>query len=346
MAQSLPDAYSQVDFSVTASDNSIAGSNTVLAEAREVLTLEAQAILDISARLDEQFIKAVDLLYKCTGKAVVTGMGKSGHIGHKIAATLASTGTPAFFVHPAELRHGDFGMLEERDVVIALSGSGETSEIKLVLDPLKRLGLSIIAITGNTTSTLAQYSEIVLDVAVKREACPLNLAPTTSTTAALAMGDALAIALMKRKNFQAEDFAKAHPGGNLGKSLVTVQDIMRQGRELPVVALDADYPSIISEISNKKLGLTTVCDAAGTLCGVISDGDLRRGSIKFGTGVFSSTASDLMTVNPKRIADKALAAEALKLIDKYAVNDLIIVDESNKPVGVVHLRDMVAAGII
>lgn len=346
MAQSLPDACSQVDFSVTASDNSVSGSNKVLSEAREVLTLEAKAILDISSRLNDQFIKAVDLLYKCTGKAVVTGMGKSGHIGNKIAATLASTGTPAFFVHPAELRHGDFGMLEERDVVIALSGSGETSEIKLVLDPLKRLGLSIIAITGNTTSTLAKYSEIVLDVAVEREACPLNLAPTTSTTAALAMGDALAIALMKRKNFQAEDFAKAHPGGNLGKNLVTVKDIMRRGLELPVVALNSAYPVIIKEISDKKLGLTTVCDQDGILRGVISDGDLRRGALKFGADVFSSTASDLMTANPKQIAETALAAEALKLVDKYAVNDLIIVDGNNKPVGVVHLRDMVAAGII
>ncbi|MBS1999145.1 MAG: KpsF/GutQ family sugar-phosphate isomerase [Cyanobacteria bacterium SZAS LIN-2] len=334
------------DFQPTASDKTVpAKSDDILTLAAAVLEQEAGAILRVKDRLDQNFCAAMDLLLNCSGKVVVTGMGKSGHIGSKIAATFASTGTPAFFVHPAELRHGDFGMLEERDLVIALSSSGETQEIKLVLEPIKRMGLKLVALTGNTRSTLAQYADAVIDVSVEREACPLNLAPTTSTTVSLAMGDALAIVLMTKKQVRAEDFARSHPGGALGKSLLTVRDIMRTGMDVPVVPLEADHETIVSEITRKKLGFTAVCDK-GRLKGIITDGDLRRALTKFKHTVFEKSADEIMTVGPRTISENSLAVEALKVMEKYSISDLLIVDQNEAPVGLIDLKDLLHAGII
>lgn len=311
-----------------------------------VLEQEAQAILRAKSKLGPSFDKALELLLGCSGKVVVTGMGKSGHIGCKIAATFASTGTPAFFVHPAELRHGDFGMLDERDLVIALSSSGETQEIKLVLEPIKRLGLKLIALTGNLTSTLAKYSDVTIDVSVEKEACPLNLAPTTSTTVALAMGDALAMVLMSEKGIEAEDFAKSHPGGNLGQKLITVEGIMRCGFDVPIVSLDATHEMVVEEIGRKKLGFTAVCEDDGKLRGIITDGDLRRSLSKYREQVFEKKARDLMTGGPKTIASHSLAVEALRMMEKHSISDILIVDGSMRPVGLIDLKDLLRAGII
>jgi arabinose-5-phosphate isomerase len=314
--------------------------------ARDILRQEAEAIHAISGRLTEEFTKAVEMVIKCSGKVVVTGMGKSGHIGNKIAATFASTGTPAFFVHPAELRHGDFGMLEERDLVVALSGSGETQEIKLALDPIKRLGIKIIALTGNTTSTLAKVSDAVLDVGVEREACPLNLAPTSSTTAALAMGDALAIVVMTRKGFNVEDYARSHPGGSLGQRLLTVREVARSGGAVPAVALNATHKHVLKEITEKRLGFTSVCNEDGSLAGIITDGDLRRAMQTWGEALFNKTAHEIMTRNPKTITTNALAVEALRLMEKHSIAALLILDESRRPSGLIDLKDLLHAGII
>lgn len=338
---------SKLDFAPTAPTGEIPEANLRTLElAARVLTMEAEAILRVKERLGAQFEKAIDLLINCSGKVVVTGMGKSGHIACKIAASFASTGTPAFFVHPAELRHGDFGMLEERDLLVALSGSGETQEIKLALDPIKRLGIKIIALTGNSNSTLAKCSDIVLDVGIDREACPYNLAPTSSTTVALAMGDALVVALMIRKSFKPEDFARSHPGGSLGQKLVTVGDIMRTGLDVPTVSLEADHATILAEITNKKLGFTCVVDKAGALCGIITDGDLRRTLLKWGPSVFNQMAKAMMTENPKTISSHSLAVEALKLMEKHSISDLLILDADRKPVGLIDLKDLVRAGLI
>lgn len=320
--------------------------DNAIEHARQVLTMEAEAVQALGSRLNNQFELAIALLLKCSGKVVVTGMGKSGHIGCKIAATFASTGTPAFFVHPAELRHGDFGMLDDKDLVVALSGSGETSEIKLALDPIKRLGLPLIALTGNLSSTLARFSDAVLDVGVTREACPHNLAPTCSTTAALAMGDALALVLMVKKGFKAEDFARSHPGGALGQQLVTVEDVMRIGIEVPAVSLHSPYTSVLAEITGKSLGFTTVCDTEGKLTGIITDGDLRRSLVAFGADAFTKQASEIMTAHPKTISSTALAVEALKLMEKHAISALLILDSERRPVGLLHLKDLLKAGII
>lgn len=323
------------------SDNKV-----ILYTAARVLRMEAEAISGLVDRLGSAFEKATDILISCKGKVVVTGMGKSGHIGNKIAATLASTGTPAFFVHPAELRHGDFGMLDSRDAVLALSGSGETQEIKLVLDPIKRLGLPIIAFTGNLNSTLAKFSDAVIDTGVSREACPLNLAPTSSTTAALAMGDALAVVLMTVRGFKAEDFARSHPGGNLGRQLLTVIDVMRTGVDIPQVPLDSDYACILEEIDRKKLGFTCVVDAKQKLTGIITDGDIRRALVKWGTNAFARKAEVIMTRNPKTIQANSLAAEALKIMETHAISDLLITDDQSRPCGVIHLKDLLRAGIV
>lgn len=322
------------------------GNHEILAQARQVLKIEADALASLVDRLDDRFVKSIALLESCRGKVVVTGMGKSGHIAVKIASTFASTGTPAFFVHPAELRHGDFGMLDDKDVVVAISGSGETAEIKYALEPIKRLGLSIIALTGNTDSTLGQFSDAVLDVGVKREACALNLAPTASTTAALAMGDALAIVLMTRKGFGVEDYARSHPGGSLGAQLLRVKDVMREGLEIPQVTVETEYSAILAEITAKHLGLTTVCNKGNQLVGVITDGDLRRGLMNFGAGIFEKKAGEIMTKNPKTISAGALAKEALKLMEKHAIADLLILDADNHPIGLIDLKDLLKAGLI
>lgn len=311
-----------------------------------MLYLEAEALRTIADRLGQSFESAIELMLACQGKVVVTGIGKSGHIGNKIAATLASTGTPAFFVHPAELRHGDFGMLEERDLVIALSYSGETAEIKQVLDPIKRMGLKVISLTGAPESTLAKHSEVVIDVAIDREACPFNLAPTTSTTATLAMADAMAIVLMTRKGFRAEDFARRHPGGSLGQQLVSVKDVMRFGLQMPQVLETTTYDEVISEIDSKRLGFAVVVDKDEKLKGIITDGDLRRSLVKWGHDAFNKTASEISTSNPKTIKSDALAVEALKLMEKHSISDLIILDEQSRPEGLIHLKDLLRAGII
>lgn len=318
----------------------------ILANGCQVLQMEAEALLSVKDKVGPSFVQAINLLLACQGKVVVTGIGKSGHIANKIAATFASTGTPAFFVHPAELRHGDFGMLEERDLVIALSGSGETQEIKVILDPLKRLGLSIIALTGNPESTLAKHSNVVIDVGIEREACPLNLAPTSSTTAALAMGDALAVATMTQRGFRVEDFARSHPGGNLGRQLLTVRDVMRSGINVPAVSKDAKYETILTEITDKLLGFTCVCHHDGSIAGIITDGDIRRAQIKFGQSVFHKKAADIMVSMPKTIEAGRLAVEALKIMETHSISDLLIIDSQQMPCGVIHLKDLLRAGII
>lgn len=321
-------------------------ADDMLAKARNVLEMEAEAVLGLTRKIDDRFVEAIQLLTKCQGKVVVTGMGKSGHIGNKIAATLASTGTPAFFVHPAELRHGDFGMLDPKDIVLALSATGETQEIKLVLDPIKRLGLPLIAFTGNTESTLARFSDVVIDVGVEREACPLNLAPTSSTTAALVMGDALAIVLMLQKGFKAEDFARSHPGGSLGKQLVTVDDLMRKGIDVPSVSENEAYEKVLVEIDKKRLGFTVVLKADGTVSGIITDGDVRRALVRWGSRAFKMKAQEFMTLNPKTISSSSLAVEALKIMETHQISDLLILDAKGRPSGVIHLKDLLRGGIV
>jgi len=326
--------------------NSGTGTVDILAQAKKVLEIEIAGISEIMACLDHSFEQAIALLLQCHGKVIVTGMGKSGHIGNKIAATFASTGTPSFFVHSAELHHGDFGAIDDRDLILAVSLSGETAEIKLALDPIKRLGLKIIALTGNPNSTLAKFADVVLNVSVTQEACPLNLAPTASTTATLAMGDALAIVLMMRKGFTVKDFVKSHPGGTLGKQLLTVDSIMRSGNALPKVSTNTAYDQVLTEIENKKLGFTAVCNQDGKLSGIITDGDLRRAIIKYGKDVFTKAASDLMTSGAKTIKANSLAVEALRIMEQYAIADLLITDNQNSPIGVVDLKDLLKAGII
>ena len=318
----------------------------ILSLAKQVLEIEIAGLSEVLANVDSSFEKAIALLLDCQGKVIVTGLGKSGHIGNKIAATFSSTGTPAFFVHSAELHHGDFGVIDKRDLVLAISSSGETSEVKLALEPLKRLGLKIIALTGNLNSTLAKYADVILNIGVSQEACPFNIAPTASTTATLAMGDALAIVLMQHKGFGVKDFAKSHPGGSIGKQLLTIDSIMRSGNAVPKIAYDASYQQILDEIENKKLGFTAVCDKKEQLIGVITDGDLRRAIIKWQKNVFDKNASDIMTGNPKTIRANNLAVDALRTMDQYTIADLIITDLNNSPVGVVDLKDLLKAGII
>jgi len=319
-------------------------------QAKKVLRIEADAIARLIDRLDENFDRAVDLIMNCKGRVVVTGMGKSGHIANKIAATLASTGTPALFLHPAEGIHGDLGMVTKGDLVIALSNSGETEELSRMLPSLKRIGIKIIALTGNLESTLARNSDVVIYVGVKEEACPLGLAPTASTTATLAMGDALAVVLLNRKGFREEDFACFHPGGSLGKRLLLrVRDIMHTGEAVPKVSVDTLIKDAIYEISSKKMGVTAVLDPAGKLLGVISDGDLRRWmerTEKTGENLLVKKAGDIMTHDPKVIGKDALAAEAMAIMENSSITCLMIVDADRKPEGVVHLHDLLKAGVV
>ncbi len=326
--------------------NRLDGEASTLEQARIVLEIEAQGIQEISAKLGAGFEQAIEILYNCQGKVIVTGIGKSGHIGRKIAATFASTGTSAFFVHAAELRHGDLGMVGERDVVIVASGTGETQEVIVVLEHLKRRGAKLIAITGNVQSTLGRYSDVALDVSVSREACALNLAPTASTTATLAMGDALAVVMMTKRRFIAEDFARSHPGGSLGKRLITVRDVMRSGMKVPKSGLETSYQAVLAEIDAKKLGFTTVCDKDEKLIGIITDGDLRRSLLKFGTQVFDKKAAEIMTAAPKTISENSLAAEALKIMETFGISDLLITDQNYAPVGLIDLKDLLRAGVV
>ncbi len=310
-----------------------------LSTARRVLEAEAAAIRDLEARLGESFLRALDLMAGCTGKIVVTGMGKSGIICKKIAATLSSTGSPAIFLHAAEAVHGDVGQLGRGDVVLALSKSGETWEILQILNVVKRLGLALISISGNPSSTLARHADVNLDVSVADEACPLGLAPTTSTAAALAMGDALAMALMERKGFRVEDFASVHPAGAIGKKLLKVSELMHTGNALPCVLETTLMSDVICEMSSKKLGITAVAGADGRLAGVVSDGDLRR-LLEKSPNPLSLTASDCMTRTPKTITEDELAAAALAQMERSKITSLVVVDAERHIVGVIHLHDL------
>jgi arabinose-5-phosphate isomerase len=308
--------------------------------ARRVLTIEAQAIQEAFARLDASFEKAVDILFACKGRVVVTGMGKSGLVGRKISATLSSTGTPSFFLHPADALHGDLGMLARGDSVLAVSYGGETEEIIHILEALKRLEAPIVTLTGKIQSTLAKASDVTLDVSVREEACSLNLAPTASTTVAMAVGDALAVSLLERRGFQPQDFADLHPAGRLGTKLLRVEHIMHAGDTLPHVSLNALMPEVIHEMSRKGLGMTTVLEPDGRLAGILTDGDLRRLMEKHRGATLEMSAGAAMTRNPQTIGPHVLASEALNQMEKRKITSVVVIDESRKVLGVVHLHDL------
>jgi arabinose-5-phosphate isomerase len=311
-----------------------------LETAKRVLRVESEAIAGLIERLDARFEKAVELLHACKGRVVVTGLGKSGLVGRKIAATFASTGTPALFLHTGEALHGDLGMLTAGDVMLAISTSGETAELIELLETVKRLGVPLLALTANPISTLAKASNIVLDIAVKEEACSLNLAPTASTAAAMAMGDALAISLLERRGFKAEDFAALHPGGRLGNKLRRVESLMHQGQNAPHVLPTTKMPDVIYEMSRKGLGLAAVTEANGKLLGIITDGDLRRVMQKRQENVLALTAADCMTKNPITLARTELAASALRLMEEKKITSLLITDSEGKLQGVLHIHDL------
>ena len=318
----------------------------IIEQAKRVLMIESKAIEALVDRIGEDFVQAVELIYKCIGRVVVTGMGKSGIIGKKIASTLASVGTPALFLHPAEGVHGDLGMITKGDVIICLSNSGETEELLKILPVIKRFDIKLIAITGNTKSTLARSGDVVLDVSVDEEACPWDIVPTASTTASLAMGDAIAIALLDKKGFKKEDFALFHPAGSLGKSLLlTVNDLMHKGDTIPIVKEDTPLKDVIYEISSKKLGVTSVVDGDGVLKGIVTDGDLRR-LLEKKRDIFEITASEIMSKNPKTIDKNELAAKALQIMEQYSITSLLSTDEKKSPIGIVHLHDLLKAGVV
>jgi arabinose-5-phosphate isomerase len=308
--------------------------------ARRVLRIEAEALGDLIQRLDASFERAVDLLLASKGRVVVTGMGKSGLVGRKIAATFSSTGTPSVFLHPAEAVHGDLGMLMRDDIVLAVSYSGETEEIAVLLETIKRLGLRMVTLTGKPGSTIAAASDVVLDVSVKEEACSLNLAPTASTIAAMAMGDALAVALLDRRGFGPGDFAALHPGGRLGKKLLRVENLMHAGEDMPRIAATSKMPEVIYEMSKKGLGMTTVLDAKGRLAGILTDGDLRRLMQQRGAATLELIAGDCMTSNPQTIALGELAGAALRIMEEKKITSLVVVDAGQRPQGVLHLHDL------
>ena len=312
----------------------------------DTIKTEIEALNRTSAALSDSFADSVELIMECKGRVVVTGMGKSGLIGKKIAATLASTGTPAFFLHPAEGVHGDLGMLVRGDVVIAISNSGETDEIKVLLPLIKRLGVGLVSIVGNVNSTLAKKSDFVLDASITKEACPLNLAPTSSTTVSLALGDALAVALIKRRGFKEEDFAMLHPSGALGKRLLlTVADLMHTGDELPVVHMNTGVKDAVSVINLKRFGSTAVIDDNGAVVGIITDGDLRRAISKY-EEPYEMKAIDIMTENPKIIAENDLAASALRIMETFSISALFVLNEQKNLVGIIHIQDLLKAGLV
>ncbi len=316
-----------------------------LSIARKVLQTEAAAVLALVDRLDDKFARAVMLIRDCRGRVIVTGMGKSGIICRKLAATLTSTGTAAFFLHPADAVHGDLGVIQADDVVIAMSYSGETEELRHVLETLKRIGATLIAMTGNTTSTLAQAAEVSLDCRVSEEACPMNLVPTASTTAALAMGDALAMAVLVEKGFKPEDFANLHPGGKLGKQLMRVDQLMSKGDALPVVQRHTAMRDVIYEMSRKGLGMTSVVEKDGRLACIITDGDLRR-KMSTAANVLELTAQEVMTPNPVAIAMSTLAVEALAMLEQRKITSIVVIDADQRVEGVVHLHDLWRTGMV
>ncbi len=314
--------------------------------ARETLDIEVAALLQAKSRLDDRFVEAVKLVLGVPGRVVVTGMGKSGHIGHKIAATLASTGTAALFVHPGEASHGDLGMIQAIDVVLAISNSGESEELVAILPVLKRLGVPLLAMTGGLTSSLARHADIVLDCSVDKEACPLNLAPTASTTVQLAMGDALAVALLDARGFKPEDFARSHPGGTLGRRLLThVADVMRQGDAVPHVSPEAEFTALMREMSTKGLGATSITDAQGHVLGVFTDGDLRR-LIEKGTDLRNLKAVDVMHLHPHTIRMDALAVEAAEIMEQHRITSILVVDADGLLCGALNTNDLMRAKVI
>ena len=314
--------------------------------ARETFDIEAAAVLGLKARVGDAFAQAVQAILSVRGRVVVMGIGKSGHVGRKIAATLASTGTPAMFVHPAEASHGDLGMIKSIDIVLALSNSGEVDEVTTLLPVIKRLGATLIAMTGRPQSTLARHADIVLDSGVEREACPLQLAPTASTTAQLALGDALAVALLDARGFRPEDFARSHPGGALGRKLLThVSDVMRSGSQVPRVLPEAPFGELMREMSAKGLGASAIVDAAGQVLGIFTDGDLRR-RIEAGADLRGATAAEVMHAGPRRIAPDALAVDAAEMMEAHAITSVLVVDAAGVLVGMVHIGDLMRAKVI
>ncbi len=321
-------------------------STAILQLARRTLEIEAAAVSRLCACLDQSFLDAVDLILQCRGRVVVSGMGKSGHIGGKIAATLASTGTPSFFMHPAEASHGDLGMITGQDVVIALSNSGESAEIAAIVPLIKRRGARLISMTGNPASTLAREADIHLDASVEQEACPHNLAPTASTTAALALGDALAVAVLQARGFTAEDFARTHPGGALGRRLlVHVRDLMHRDADLPVIGVEASLKEALLEMTRKGLGMTAITDTDGSLLGIFTDGDLRR-LLDNDVDVRSAAIADVMKRGPRTIAEDALAVEAVQMMEQFKVNGLLAVDANGMLSGALNMHDLLRAGVV
>jgi arabinose-5-phosphate isomerase len=318
----------------------------LIREGKKVLQLEADAVAALSDRLGENFSGACREILTCRGRVVVVGMGKSGHIGSKIAATLASTGTPAFFVHPGEASHGDLGMITPDDLVVAISNSGHTPEILAILPMIKRLAVPLISMTGSSDNPLCKQSDYCLDVAVNKEACPHNLAPTASTTAALAMGDALAVALLKARNFTAKDFARSHPGGALGRRLLLyVKDIMHSGSDIPLVNINDDLQLALLEMTSKGLGMTGIVDDEGKLAGIFTDGDLRR-TLNKGIDLYSVKATDVMTADPVVTTGEKLAADVVNLMQKLSINSILAVDENHRPVGALNMHDLLRAGLL
>jgi arabinose-5-phosphate isomerase len=317
-----------------------------LALARKTFEIEAAAVLGLASRIGPEFADAVALMLACTGRVVVMGMGKSGHIGRKIAATLASTGTPAMFVHPAEASHGDLGMVQPIDVVLAISNSGESEELNAILPMLGRLGVPLVAITGGAQSALARQARVTLDSSVAQEACPLNLAPTASTTAQLALGDALAVALLDARGFRQEDFARSHPGGALGRKLLThVSDVMRSGDAVPQVTPDTGFTALMREMSSKGLGASAVVDGNGRVLGIFTDGDLRR-LVEKGVDLRSRTAADVMHAGPQTVRADALAVEAVALMEKHSITSMLVVDAGGALCGALNTNDLMRAKVI
>lgn len=320
--------------------------NDLIREGKKVIQLEADAVAALSDRLAENFSGACREILNCKGRVVVVGMGKSGHIGSKIAATLASTGTPAFFVHPGEASHGDLGMITPDDLVIAISNSGHTPEILAILPMIKRLAVPLVSLTGTSDNPLCKQSDYCLDVGVNKEACPHNLAPTASTTAALAMGDALAVALLKARNFTAKDFARSHPGGALGRRLLLyVKDIMHSGSDIPLVNINDDLQLALLEMTSKGLGMTGIVDDEGKLAGIFTDGDLRR-TLNKGIDLYSVKATDVMTADPVVTTDDRLAADVVNLMQKLSINSILAVDINHRPVGALNMHDLLRAGLL
>lgn len=319
---------------------------TILVSALSVIESEANAVATLKNKIDDNFAAACEIIFNCQGRVVVTGLGKSGHIGGKIAATFASTGTPAFFVHAGEASHGDLGMITNQDVVLALSNSGETREVLTIVPLIKRLSVPLIAMTGSPQSSLANFADVHIDIGVEQEACPLGLAPTSSTTVALVMGDALAVSLLQNKGFTSEDFALSHPGGSLGKRLLLqVSDIMHTGEEMPLVTESALISDALLEMTEKKLGMTAVIDNQGQIIGIFTDGDLRR-MLEHNYDIHRTSITEVMTKHCKVIDENLLAAEAMHIMEEFKINALIVVDQQQRPVGSLNMHDLIRAGIV